>query len=267
LAALNQLIDTTRWTVDLTGGSGTEHTALLLGHPVAVLRAAVRLEVQDQRHDSVAPTTAVPVKLGTLAHTQDGLPAYAVADDYTRVRAVDPAIGAVVAPGGEPITSPYVDLEPAFFVQQGQPVPVTSRVRWPPAAFSRRAGGGQLAEDTDLLPPLQTAPTGLPGAETPAPAAGAARPCRCRGRRGRPGDSVRLPPAAAWRPLEPGWQQRFDQHPQVVVHDPRTATRRHHRPRSRAGQFTAPSTADDTEARKRRPERNSDCAAPPTNQK
>jgi hypothetical protein len=126
LAALNQLIDTTRWTVDSSGTSGDEHLALLLGHPVAVLRAAVKVDVQEVPADSTAKTTAVPVKLGTLAHTQDGLLAYFVADDYARVRPVDPAVGTLAPPGGAPITSTYVDLsQPSFPVQPGSPVTLT----------------------------------------------------------------------------------------------------------------------------------------------
>jgi hypothetical protein len=125
LAALNQLIDSTRWTVDPSGTSGDEHLALLLGHPVAVLRAAIRVDVQSVPATSNARTTSVPVKLGTLAHTQDGLLAYFVADDYSSAHAVDPAIGEVVPPTGSAITSPYVDLSPSFAVQPGAGVDLT----------------------------------------------------------------------------------------------------------------------------------------------
>jgi hypothetical protein len=90
LMALNLLIDATRWTKDTSGSSGDEHLSLLLGHPIAVLRAGIKLDVQYSGPDSTAPFTQVPVKLGTLAHTQDGLLAYFVADDYSRVRPVDP---------------------------------------------------------------------------------------------------------------------------------------------------------------------------------
>jgi hypothetical protein len=117
LAALNQLIDTTRWTVDMSGASGDEHLALLIGHPVAVLRAGFKIAIQDVPGDSLAPETAVPVKLGTLAHSQDGLLGYFVSDDYTRVRAVDPAIGDVAPPGGTTITSTYVDQSEYFSAQ------------------------------------------------------------------------------------------------------------------------------------------------------
>jgi hypothetical protein len=125
LQALNQLIDITRWTVDSTGTAGDEHLSLLLGHPVAVMRAALRIDVQGAPTGSNAGTTSIPVKLGTLAHTQDGLLAYFVDDDYTRVRAVDPAIGSVAPPGGSSITSDYIHLGPSFDVQPEQIMPLT----------------------------------------------------------------------------------------------------------------------------------------------
>jgi hypothetical protein len=145
LEALNQLIDTTRWTVDSTGSSGDEHLALLLGHPVAVLRAAIRIDVQGAAANSNAGSTAVPLKLGTLAHTQDGLLAYFVDDDYTRARAVDPSIGSVAPPGGTTITSGYVDLSPSFDVQPEQVVPLTLLV----------VPGTDIHVTTGLLPQKQ----------------------------------------------------------------------------------------------------------------
>jgi Protein of unknown function (DUF3892) len=125
LQALNQLIDTTRWTVDSTGTTGDEHLSLLLGHPVAVMRAALRIDVQGAPSNSNAGTTSIPVKLGTLAHTQDGLLAYFVDDDYTRAHVVDPAVGPVAPPGGSSITSDYIDLSPSFDVQPEQIMPLT----------------------------------------------------------------------------------------------------------------------------------------------
>jgi hypothetical protein len=125
LAALLQLIDTTRWTVDATGNTGDEHASLLLGHPISVMRAAIKVDVQGAPTHSNSRSIALPVKLGTLAHSQDGLLAYYVADDYTVVRAVDPAVGVVTPPGGSAITSDYVNLAASFDVQAEQAVPLT----------------------------------------------------------------------------------------------------------------------------------------------
>jgi hypothetical protein len=125
LRSLSLLTDATRWTISPSGSAGDEHLALLLGRPVAVLRAGVKIDVQYQATGSLAPLTAVPVKLGTLAHTQDGVLGYFVDDDYTQIHAVDPALGDVESGDGETISSPYVDLSPSFGVQPGVGVDLT----------------------------------------------------------------------------------------------------------------------------------------------
>ena len=125
LEALGLLTDATRWTISPGGSAGDEHLSLLLGRPVAVLRAGIEIDVEYMATGATTPFTAVPVKLGTLAHTQDGVLGYFVADDYTRIRAVDPALGDVEAGDGSTISSPYVDLSPSFDVQPGVGVDLT----------------------------------------------------------------------------------------------------------------------------------------------
>jgi len=65
LMALNLLIDATRWTKDTSGSSGDEHLSLLLGHPIAVLRAGIKLDVQYSVGSSfpVQPGTGVDLTL------------------------------------------------------------------------------------------------------------------------------------------------------------------------------------------------------------
>ncbi len=79
----------------------------------------------------------------------------------------------------------------------------------------------QLVEDAGLLPPLQATPARLPGTEPQLQ------------RQQLPGnvvvegiqDALQTEPVRhrpwPWRPLGPGRQQRLDQRPQVIVHDPR----------------------------------------------
>src|SRR5262249_28656235 len=126
LRSLIAVLDTTRWSVDLTGRAGDEHLSLLLGQPVAVIRALLEIDVQDPREPPANDTTAVPVKLGTLAHQQDGLLAYYVGDDFTRVYLVDPAVTDLASSLGHgSIDSPYVASSASFFVNPGVPVPIT----------------------------------------------------------------------------------------------------------------------------------------------
>ena len=98
-----------------------------------------------------------------------------------------------------------------------------------PVEFAGRVQFGeqdavQLVEDPGLLPPLQTSPAGLPGAEPQLQ------------RQELPGyvvvedvqDALQTQPVRhrprPRRLLRPGRQQRLDQRPQVVVHDPRPST-------------------------------------------
>ncbi|MGW5672559.1 DUF3892 domain-containing protein [Micromonospora sp. NPDC003776] len=136
LESLLRVLDTTRWTVDVTGRAGDEHLALLLGRPVAVVRAYLKVEVEDPRQPPENATTGIPVRLGTLSRAQDGLLAYCVGDDMDRLHLVDPAVallapglpdagGVASAPGADPLTSPYVDTSGVFTVNPGVPVPLT----------------------------------------------------------------------------------------------------------------------------------------------
>lgn len=125
LEAFVRIIDATRWSTDDTGRAGDEHLALLLGRPVAVLRANIMLDVQDPRKAPEITTTAVPVKLGTLAHQQDGLLAYLVGDDPSQVRVVDPVIADADAAVAAAAASGFVDASDVFTIQPGIPVPLT----------------------------------------------------------------------------------------------------------------------------------------------
>jgi hypothetical protein len=100
LSALLRIVDSTLWSVDPFGHTGDEHLSLLIGHPVAVMRARVRLEVDEPVTPDVIKTTRVPVRLGALAHWQDGLLGYFVNDDYTTLYCADAAAAGFARPVG-----------------------------------------------------------------------------------------------------------------------------------------------------------------------
>jgi hypothetical protein len=155
LAALLRLIDSTLWTVDPFAHAGEEHMALLVGHPVVVLRAALRLDLDDPLRPGDSLTTPVAVRLGALAAWQDGLLGFILDDDPGTVHAASPAaldlarevgpnegylgpVGAVEAyhegfaadlQSGEtprsPITHPFVSPDPVVRVWPGHPVGLT----------------------------------------------------------------------------------------------------------------------------------------------
>ena len=152
LSALMRTIDSTRWSVDPFGQTGEEHLAMLIGHPVAVLRATLRLDVIDPVAPPENAWTAVPVRLGALAHWQDGLFGYFVDDDYGTLHvaeaaalmardigpgrgllgpiaqvpsAADALSSGLTVPYQNPASHPYLELGSYVWVRPGQEVTLT----------------------------------------------------------------------------------------------------------------------------------------------
>ena len=156
LSAMLRIIDSTLWAVDPFASSSDEHLSLLIGHPVAILRARVRLEVQEPIDKSVINTKPVSLRLGAVSHWQDGLLGYFVNDDYTRLFCADQAIagfarevgpgrgflqqanlvpdfyqtfsddiGDTVTEGNSPVNHPYVDNSGLMSIQPNQEVTLT----------------------------------------------------------------------------------------------------------------------------------------------
>jgi hypothetical protein len=107
LSALLRAIDTTLWTVDAFAALGGEHVAGLVGRPVAVVRAQLRLELQPpddvdlsdparaaewEAAAARAAAYAFPVRVGELTRSDDGVLGFFVDDDWSRFRLVDKAI-------------------------------------------------------------------------------------------------------------------------------------------------------------------------------
>ena len=85
LSSLLRVIDSTLWTVDPFAHQGEEHLALLVGHPVCVMRAMICVDLLDPVVSADGTVLKVPVRLGNLTHWQDGLLGYFVNDDYSTV--------------------------------------------------------------------------------------------------------------------------------------------------------------------------------------
>ena len=156
LSSLLRIVDATLWSVDPFAHIGEEHLALLVGHPIAVLRAKIRVEVNEPVTPGVVRGLRVPVRIGAIAHWHDGLLAYFVGDDYRTLRVPDPAcadfarpigphqgfnqqasstsdyytdfasdLGVVAQPGATPVDHPYVDTSGLVWIQPGQDVMLT----------------------------------------------------------------------------------------------------------------------------------------------
>jgi len=156
LSAILRIIDSTLWAVDPFGSATDEHLSLLVGHPVAILRAHVHLEVQEPIDPSLINTKSVSLRLGAIPQWQDGLLGYFVNDDYTRLYCADASvagfareigpgkgflqqanlvpdyyqtfsndIGDTVTQGATPVTHPYVDASGLLTIQPNQEVALT----------------------------------------------------------------------------------------------------------------------------------------------
>jgi len=115
LSALLRAIDTTLWTVDTFASFGSEHVAGLVGRPIAVVRAQMRLELRppddvdlsdpDRQAEWDAAerelqAVAFPVRIGELTRTDDGVLGFFADDDFTRFRPVDKAVAELAVDAG-----------------------------------------------------------------------------------------------------------------------------------------------------------------------
>jgi hypothetical protein len=158
LSALLRAIDTTLWTVDTLGAVGSPTIAGLVGRPVAVVRATLRLEAPDDA-DELTITAAggaqarraafamlaeqrFPVRIGDLGRSDDAVLGFFVDDDYTRFHVVDKVVassafdtgrhrwhlgllGETATPAPDPIDHPYLEAEDTLQVKPGQVVRLT----------------------------------------------------------------------------------------------------------------------------------------------
>jgi hypothetical protein len=154
--ALMRLLDATLWSVEPFAWLGDDRSGLLLGQPVAVLRARIHIEVRDIGATRLARDGRVAVRLGALTQPGDGLLGYYVDDDYRTLRACHRActeLARDVGPGrgflrridlvGDlppaPIEHPYIDRSGLLWVQPGRDTNLTLLVE-PYAAVHATVG-------------------------------------------------------------------------------------------------------------------------------
>jgi hypothetical protein len=115
LSSLLRAIDTTLWTIDTFASLGSEHVAGLVGRPIAVVRAQLRLELrppvdvdlsnagmaeQWAQAEKAAAAYAFPVRIGELTRSDDGILGFFVDDDYSKFRLVDKVIAGAAPDSG-----------------------------------------------------------------------------------------------------------------------------------------------------------------------
>lgn len=162
LNALLRVIDTTLWTVDPFGNTGTEFYSVLTGRPIAIIRARLKLEVisdvdsytnlnevlqqaREKAYDKLH-SQFFDVRLGALSRFEDGLLGYFVDDDYTKFYPVHSAVTKEALKAGrykgfasaikdvsnfsknlekEEIKSRYVEHDPSVSIRPGQSIKLT----------------------------------------------------------------------------------------------------------------------------------------------
>ena len=158
LSAMLRAVDTTLWSVDTMATVGTPSVAGLIGRPVAVVRATLRLDVQDDVDEldithpggADARRTAFaslveqrfPVRLGDLHRSDDSLLGFVVDDDHEQLHVVDRVVSAQAFDTGRhrahlgllgsseplaarPLTHPFLKAEDELLLRPGQVVRLT----------------------------------------------------------------------------------------------------------------------------------------------
>ena len=158
LTSLLRAIDTTLWTIDTYGTLGSTTVAGLVGRPIAVVKATLRLDIPDDL-DEVIVTAAggvderraafdalkeqrFPIRLGDLQRSDDSLLGFYIDDDYDHFHMVDKVVastardvgchrgqlgllGTVSTPDIVPLSHPILVPEDTVYVRPGQAVRLT----------------------------------------------------------------------------------------------------------------------------------------------
>lgn len=156
LSALLRAIDTTLWSVDTFAATGSGSVAGLVGRPIAVVRAILRLDAPDDTDELVVDAPGgpdarravfaalaehrFPVRLGDLTRSDDSLLAFVVDDDYRHVHLVDKVVASEAwesgrhrgylgllgsTPSRDPLDHPYLVTEDTLWLRPGQTVRLT----------------------------------------------------------------------------------------------------------------------------------------------
>lgn len=158
LTSLLRAIDTTLWTIDTYGTLGSSTVAGLVGRPIAVVKATLRLDTPDDIDEVIINAAGgveqrraafdllreqrFPIRLGDLQRSDDSLLGFYINDDYDHFHIVDKAVaanardigrhrgqlgllGRVTIPDIVPLSHPMLVTEDTLYVRPGQVVKLT----------------------------------------------------------------------------------------------------------------------------------------------
>jgi hypothetical protein len=156
LSSWLRAVDTTLWTVDTYAAVGGSSVAGLLGRPIAVVRATLRLETPDdvaevsitepggtaarQAAFAALADERFPVRLGDLTRSDDALLGFYVDDDYRHFHLVDKVVAGQALESGrhrgflgllgqspqpDPLHHDYLVAEDTLWLRPGQTLRLT----------------------------------------------------------------------------------------------------------------------------------------------
>jgi len=158
LTAMLRAIDTTLWSIDTYGTIGSSAIAGLVGRPIAVVKATLKLDMPDDLDEVVVSAAGgksersarfdalkeqrFPVRLGDLQRSDDSLLGFYVGDDFDHFHIVDKVIaanardtgrhrgqlgllGQVSLPGIRPLEHSFLTEEDTLYVRPGQVINLT----------------------------------------------------------------------------------------------------------------------------------------------
>ncbi|MCZ6672539.1 MAG: hypothetical protein O7C75_06320 [Verrucomicrobia bacterium] len=151
LSAMLRMIDATQWTVDPLGRNGDRHLSVIIGRPLAIVRAILRIELDGDAAEPELLRHAFPVRLGQMTRLNDGLMGYFLNDDYHQFYPIHESIASNTRPHAphqgflgpiasvnnyyrnfesntQPVVHPYINTDPHVLVRPGQPVMLTMLV-------------------------------------------------------------------------------------------------------------------------------------------
>ena len=119
LAVLLDVVATTQAAVDVTARVGDSQLGLLLGNPIALVRLALRVDVDDPQGAAGNATALTPVRLGSIGLLTDGVLAWYDEADPTLLHPIHDAVAAEVAAASIAASSSPLLGDPLLWLTPG----------------------------------------------------------------------------------------------------------------------------------------------------
>jgi hypothetical protein len=124
LSAMLRVIDSTTWTID-PFSKRSEESTVILGHPIAVVRASLCLEIDERElpMSSELAGSSFEAMFGALTRETDGLLGFYLDDDYSTFHSVlrKDGVNFMATQTSNPVTHDYIKFDNNIFLTPNQP--------------------------------------------------------------------------------------------------------------------------------------------------